>query len=30
MDKGKLLVEEFVEAQVKTWKIRISKEEKKS
>lgn len=29
MHKGKLLVEEFVEAQVKTWKTRISKEEKK-
>jgi cytidylate kinase len=29
MDKGKLIVEEFVEAQVKTWKTRISKEEKK-
>lgn len=29
MDNGKLLVEEFVEAQVKTWKARTSKEEKK-
>jgi cytidylate kinase len=28
MDKGKLAVEEFVEAQVKTWETRISKEEK--
>ena len=28
MDNGKLLVEEFVAAQVKTWKTRISKEEK--
>jgi len=26
---GKLLVEEFVEAQVKTWKTRFSKEEEK-
>jgi cytidylate kinase len=30
MDKGKLLVEEFVEAQVKTWNTRISEEEKKA
>ena len=28
MDKGKLIVEEFVEAQVKTWKTRLSKEGK--
>jgi cytidylate kinase len=30
MDNGKLVVEEFVEAQVKTWKNGISKEEKKT
>ncbi len=29
MEKGKLIVEEFVEAQVKTWKTRISKDGKK-
>ncbi len=28
MDNGKLIVEEFVEAQVKTWKTRLSKEGK--
>ncbi len=29
MDNGKLLVEEFVDAQVKTWKTKISKGDKK-
>jgi cytidylate kinase len=30
MDNGKLLVKEFVDAQVKTWKTKISKEDKKA
>jgi len=30
MDNGKLLVEKFVEAQLKTWKTRMSKEGKKA
>ena len=29
MDDGKILVEEFVEAQLKTWKTRISEEREK-